>query len=281
MSFPILCFLLSLALIFIFRGIPLSSPLGAVLGSERSTNKIAAEVSESSLRETVSWLQSLGNRSAWEKQQQVSHWALDRLKGYGLEVREHWYEFRGETWRNVVAFKKGSRLPDEGVLLMAHLDSITRGQNKQAAPGADDNGSGVAVLLENARVLAETPLERTILFCLFSNEERGAAGSQAYVQSFKNEGVKLQAAINLDLLGYNNTEELIPWEAVSAQDTLKYKVKALWRGIKNYRRTWVADKDTVKVAGREPNRGLAMVVSQSLVRYGGIKAGPLIGKDCG
>ena len=246
-----------------------------------SAGQEGSAVSEANLRKTVSWLQSLGNRSTWEKQRQTVDWALVQLKTLGFETREQSYDFAGKTWVNVVGIKKGTHPAEAGILLIAHLDSTTRASDKSRAPGADDNGSGVAVLLETARVLSGETVNRPVHFCFFSNEESGSVGSKAFVKEFKNQGGRLLAAINLDVLGYNRPEGLVPWEAISSQDTLKYKTKALWRGLRNAARSWSAEKDTVKVAGREPNRKLVLAVAEALKKNGGISATPLVSKDCG
>jgi hypothetical protein len=238
-------------------------------------------VKGTNLRETISQLQGFGNRTTWEKQRQAANWALKKLRSLGLDTREHFYEFAGKTWVNVVGLKKGAHPEVAGVLLMAHLDSITRTADKTKAPGADDNGSGVAVLMETARILSGETLMRPVYFCFFSNEEMGSAGAKAFAREFKSRSGRLVAALNLDVLGYNLTDGPIPWPAIRAQDTLKYKTKALWRGLRNTYQRWGAQKDTIKVVGREPNRNLVLTVAGALEKHGGLTARYLVGKDCG
>src|SRR5258708_24120461 len=85
------------------------------------------------------------------------------------------------TIYNTVGEIRGSEKPDEVVVVGAHLDSWDLGQ------GALDNGTGVAVVLETARQLAKlpTPPKRTIRFILFTGEEQGLLGSNAYVKDHK------------------------------------------------------------------------------------------------
>jgi hypothetical protein len=92
---------------------------------------------------------------------------------------------------NVVGEIKGSEKPDAFVVIGAHLDSWDLGQ------GTTDNGTGSCIVLETARLLArcETPPRRTIRFVLFTGEEQGLHGSQAYVQQHKDELARTSACI--------------------------------------------------------------------------------------
>lgn len=96
---------------------------------------------------------------------------------------------------NVVATKRGAVRPDEIVVIGGHYDSVP------AAPGANDNASGTATVLEVARVLAGTPLPRTVQFVLFGAEELGLHGSAAFV-SERRQGIV--AMVNLDMVGWGD-----------------------------------------------------------------------------
>lgn len=91
---------------------------------------------------------------------------------------------------NVLAELRGISKPDEVVLLGAHFDAFYM--------GADDNSSGVAVMLEVARVLAQRPLARTVRFVGFDHEEIGLVGSTRHAQSWERPKVSLV----LDCVGY-------------------------------------------------------------------------------
>lgn len=93
---------------------------------------------------------------------------------------------------NVIGIKPGSSIPDEIVVVGGHLDSVP------GSPGANDNASGVAAILEAARLLAEVPTFRTIRFIAFGAEEVGLLGSQYYVQHRTGTVVGM---INLDMVG--------------------------------------------------------------------------------
>jgi Iap family predicted aminopeptidase len=96
--------------------------------------------------------------------------------------------------RNVVADLPGRTLPDEGILIGAHFDSW------DFAQGADDDGSGVAAVLEAARVLkaAGAAPRRTIRFAFFSGEEEACLGSRAYVVAHEKELDRLKTVLIMD-----------------------------------------------------------------------------------
>ncbi|MEA3276663.1 MAG: M28 family peptidase [Pseudomonadota bacterium] len=110
---------------------------------------------------------TIGERNLWHYQALVS--AADYLEQTFVELgyrpTNEPFESRGQTVRNIFAEKRGTSNPEEIVLVGAHYDSVL------GSPGANDNGSGVAALLELARLLAEWELPRTVRFVAFVNEE--------------------------------------------------------------------------------------------------------------
>ncbi len=96
---------------------------------------------------------------------------------------------------NVVAFKAGTVKPT--VLFGAHVDSVP------GAPGANDNASGTAAVLEMARRAANTPLGARSFFVLFDGEEDGLRGSRAFVEKYGDVARGLRAMLNFDMVGVN------------------------------------------------------------------------------
>ncbi|WP_218822240.1 M28 family metallopeptidase [Geodermatophilus pulveris] len=99
--------------------------------------------------------------------------------------------------------------PRRAVLATAHLDSVnTRGGPAAPAPGADDNASGSAGVLEIARVLRDHPATHDLRLILFGGEEQGLHGSTAYVDSLDAaERSRIAAVVNMDMIGCRNTAE--------------------------------------------------------------------------
>jgi Zn-dependent M28 family amino/carboxypeptidase len=109
------------------------------------------------------------------------------------------------TITNVVATLAGTDPTAAGrtYVVSAHYDSRVQDllNFTDDAPGADDDASGVAALLELARVMAAHPAKATIVFVAFDGEEQGQYGSQFFVNQLKAGGVNVQADLNMDIIG--------------------------------------------------------------------------------
>jgi aminopeptidase YwaD len=119
------------------------------------------------------------------------------FESYGLDVENNYFSYRGTKFRNIVGrlgASRGSTLS----ILGAHFDSVP------GTPGADDNASGVAVLLEAARLLARARLRSQVLFCAFNLEELNMIGSSHFAKELKRAGAKVTAMISLEMVGYTD-----------------------------------------------------------------------------
>jgi len=126
------------------------------------------------------------------------------LAGTGAVVEAQTYDVKGQPATNFVVERPGTTKADEVVLLGAHYDSTP------TTPGADDNASAVAVLIEAARLLHGREAKRTIRFVAFANEEephywQGTMGSQAYARRCKARGEKIVGLLCLEMVGYFDT----------------------------------------------------------------------------
>lgn len=276
------CSILILTMLISFILMFSSSTAGAVQTTpdwNSIIQRAMMKVEASRLRETVAHLESYGNRSTWEKQWDAARWSEQKLREYGLDVALQSYEFQARQWPNVVARIKGRANEDASILLMAHLDSIS--DNPQAiAPGADDDGSGVAVLIETARILSEDSPDMTVIFCLFTNEERGAAGSRNFAGNAKRDKLKIHAVINLDVLGYNAPEHSSLSGAVQSHHTLKHKLKAVYRMVKNRVLFYLHGKDHVKMEGWKRDSSLVRIVSSPFMQHSGLGVREIIDDAC-
>jgi hypothetical protein len=110
---------------------------------------------------------------------------------------------------NVICIKSGSEIPDKYVLAGAHYDSYNSDSDPWIyAPGADDNGSGTASVLELARVLSTFDNKRSLIFAAFGAEELLLWGSRHLAQTLYDDSTDLELMINLDMVGY--TEDADP-----------------------------------------------------------------------
>nr|WP_221378081.1 M28 family metallopeptidase [Actinoplanes polyasparticus] len=113
------------------------------------------------------------------------------------------------TITNVVATLRGSVTPERIYVVTGHYDSrVTDVMDAvKDAPGADDDASGVAVIMELARVLATRRPEATIVFAAVAGEEQGLYGSDHLAQSYKDQGADIQAMFSNDIVGTGDAHD--------------------------------------------------------------------------
>jgi aminopeptidase YwaD len=138
--------------------------------------------------------------------------ALRRAEAYlaeqftrlGLDVSAHPFRALGGMYRNVIAtIPPSAAVPSSPppLIIAAHYDTV------EASPGADDNASALAVLLEVARSLRDVPLARSVRFIAFCLEEENLLGSLAYAASLQAAKEEICGAIVLECVGYARSEE--------------------------------------------------------------------------
>ena len=142
----------------------------------------------------------VGERSPFSGQRhlaEVESFIEKELASYGLAVESDTFSYRGKNFRNIVgrlSAQRGASL----IILGAHFDSV------EGTPGADDNASGLAVLLEAARLLSRARLRSELLFCAFNLEELNMIGSTYFAKKLKAAEVKVDAMISLEMIGYTD-----------------------------------------------------------------------------
>src|SRR5947209_17248827 len=118
--------------------------------------------------------------------------------GYAADCQE--FDAKGKTFANIVVERKGTSVPEEIVLIGAHYDT------HKNSPGANDNGSAVAALLELARAACHWEPERTLRFVAFTNEEKpftrtARIGSRVYARSCRARGDNVAGMLCLETIG--------------------------------------------------------------------------------
>lgn len=131
--------------------------------------------------------------AAWQATQDL---CAERFEAYGYTVERHRYGLG----TNVIGTRLGSVEPDALVVVSAHYDSVP------GCPGADDNGSGVAGVLEVARVLAQKAHARTLVVACWDEEERGLVGSLAEAARMARSGREVVAHFDFEMIGYFSDE---------------------------------------------------------------------------
>jgi len=163
-----------------------------------------------SVIETVLILsETIGQRS-WKdlgKLARSANFIEERFRSSGCETLRQPFTFRGNTYHNIITEIQGRDSETDGMLVVgAHYDSC------EGTPGADDNASGVAGLLELARLTKEKPLKRTVRYVAYCLEEPPAygtkhMGSYVHAESLHKEGARVFGMISLEMLGYYCDEE--------------------------------------------------------------------------
>ncbi len=111
------------------------------------------------------------------------------------------------TWYNIIVTFPGETLPDEQIIFSAHYDScvVFEGNPMVYAPGANDNGTGLATILEAVRIFSRMKFDRTVKVIFFSGEENFQQGSKAYVE--KHAGETIVGVINMDMYGTDKDDD--------------------------------------------------------------------------
>lgn len=154
------------------------------------SGEVPVQLNGESIRITTRNYAFGGNEYAFE-------WLKANLIRWGYTVEEQPF---ADTGRNLFATKPGTATPEQIYILCAHYDSWPY---FDPAPGADDNASGVAAVLEAARILSEYQSDATLLFGFWDEEELGYVGSHYYVDTFWSGNEKPAGVINLDMLAYD------------------------------------------------------------------------------
>ena len=167
------------------------------------------QVNMDSLEATVQHLQDYGHR-LWNSTNAfaASDWIAGRMQALGLEVEQQpfyantWFG-SGESAPNVIGIQRGTLYPDTYVVCGSHFDSFSyQAMSGGAAPGADDNATGVASVLESARIMTQYEFEYSVVYCAYGCEEMGLYGSEAYASRCQQEGMDIIGYFNNDMNGY-------------------------------------------------------------------------------
>lgn len=150
----------------------------------------------------------IGERNVWafDGLEAAAAYLEATLRGLGYAVTSQEFTAQGRRVRNLAAERRGAVSADEIVLVGAHYDSVF------GCPGANDNASGVAALLDLARWFAEQQPSRTLRFVAFVNEEpplfqTGAMGSLVYARRARQRGDRIVAMLSLETIGsYSDVE---------------------------------------------------------------------------
>ncbi len=170
-----------------------------LLGSDRAIDLEAmlAEVDTLRLRESVVRLQGERHyQGTGDGLQEARRYIREELAAAGLRIRSQEFDYAGASHANLIGILPGFSQVDSIVAIGAHYDGVP------LSPGADDNASGVAGVLEAARILSRYGFAQSFNFLLFDLEEAGLIGSREFVKEGIPEGSTISALYNFEMIGY-------------------------------------------------------------------------------
>jgi len=124
-----------------------------------------------------------------------------KLQSYGLTTTIQSFSTTG---KNVIATQTGTEFPNKKYMICAHFDDMPSGTT---APGADDNASGTAAVIEAARIFSQYSFPFTIVYALWDEEEQGLVGSAYFATQAANAGDSILGVINLDMIAYDSNND--------------------------------------------------------------------------
>jgi len=131
----------------------------------------------------------------------AANYIKEKLASYGLVTYDQWWSGTG---RNVYGVQLGTQYPNKEYIICAHYDDMPSGTT---APGADDNASGTAAVLEAARIFTQYSSKYTIIYALWDEEEQGLVGSNYYAQQAALAGDSIMGVINMDMTAYDSDND--------------------------------------------------------------------------
>jgi Zn-dependent M28 family amino/carboxypeptidase len=173
------------------------------------SNHLPGEPSVRRLRAHVEMLATtIGERNMWryEALERTAQYISNELAACGYTPRRQTFELAKIPFSNVVAIREGTSRAAEIVVVGAHYDSVS------GCPGANDNATGVAALLELARRFSKDPQPRTLHFVAFVNEEppffqTEHMGSVVYATAANARRDAVVAMLSLETMGYYSDEK--------------------------------------------------------------------------
>lgn len=174
-----------------------------VVEEKPEISQIIDQIDEEYLFDTVKTLESFHSRAyPSENNQLAGEYLFQRFAEFdGFEVTYH-----NDNLRNIIATYRGSDSSSEVYMVGAHYDSKS---SAVYAPGATDNGIGVAIVLEFARIINQYQFKKSIIFALWNGEERSLLGSTIYVKELREQNTDVGLYINYDSAGYDPEGEYI------------------------------------------------------------------------
>lgn len=190
-------------------------------------------------------IEHTGSRGTKKQRAKAADFLLNELEQAGLPAERHVYEYpnihfsldlfvppyRGQ---NIVSNIPATRPSDEYIIIGGHYDTVLE------SPGADDNASGIAILLSLGQALLELK-DRDVNFLIvfFDHEEDGSSGSKAYLRTLQKAGISISSMHNIDMIGWDGDNDKTIEVELPTDDMEKiYRNAAKKHGVEITRTTY-------------------------------------------
>ena len=202
-----------------------------IIERDKEIEQMVKEVSPDSLKSYIKNLVAFGTRNTLSTQTDARrgigaarNWVLNKFTEFAKQSNGRLSAFIDTTTLpadgkrvdaplllgNVVATLKGTDAADRRIFIISgHLDNMRTNVMDRTgdAPGANDDGSGSAAVLECARIMSKHPFAATMIFITVSGEEQGLLGAYHMAQKSKAQNLAIEAVLNNDIMGSNNSNE--------------------------------------------------------------------------
>jgi Peptidase family M28 len=188
----------------VFETILPTASRAAVPEIQQLVNQLSRSRLEADLTKLVSYPTRLSTSTHYTN---AANWVREQLDAMNYNTQSQSIMVEGRTSQNIIADKPGTGAGNRNMIIVtAHLDSVNIAGSLLSAPGADDNGSGSAGLLQIARVLRGYSNKHDLRFIFFGGEEQGLLGSEHYVAGLPDqEKARIRAVVNMDMIGSLNS----------------------------------------------------------------------------
>ncbi len=160
-------------------------------------NSLVALVDSNRLHHDLDYIEGVRHRSSGATHLEAVRDSLRaQFYRHDLHVQEHTFPYSGATGVNLTGSVPGITSADTVVIIDAHYDTVFN------SPGADDNGSGTAGVIEAVRTLSRFPADRTVRFIGFDLEEAGLVGSTRYVSEALPANEFISGVLNFEMIGF-------------------------------------------------------------------------------
>lgn len=163
---------------------------------------LGAEVKQTELETTINALVAMGTRFTMTQGDEMARdYLVGRAQTLGLTAELDPFPVQNQTANNVIVKLAGAEHPEVIYIFSAHYDS-TSSSPTTAAPGADDNATGVAAVLEAARVLSQHRFKNSVWLVFTAAEEQGSLGSKHLADALRAQSAQVKGVIAPDMIGY-------------------------------------------------------------------------------